>query len=77
MSGCFTTLVCVLTVWPEQMPDRTTEVAQSIQESYPAFEFVPIRLSNAFDKRWWKTICSGTLGPDFAARLDPGEGIRR
>ena len=35
----------------EYMSDRTAEVAQFIQESYPAFELVLIRLSNAFDKR--------------------------
>ena len=57
------------------MPDRSSEVAQFIQESYPTFEFVPIRLSNAFDKRWWKTIRGGPLTKsDFVAQLNPGAG---
>ena len=55
------------------MSDRTAEVAQFIQESYPTFGFVPIHLSNAFDKRWWKTIRGGPLAKsDFAAQLDSG-----
>jgi len=55
------------------MLDRTAEVARFIQESYPTFGFVPIRLSNAFDKRWWKTMDCGSLaGSDFMAQLDPG-----
>ena len=55
------------------MLDRTAEVAQFVQESYPTFEFVPIRLSNAFDKRWWETICHEPLTkPDFAVQLDQG-----
>jgi len=56
------------------MPDRTVDVAQFIRESYPAFEFVPIRLSNAFDRQWWKTICGGPLAKsNFALRFDSGE----
>ena len=56
------------------MPDRTAEVAQFIQDSYPAFELVLVRLSNAFDKRWWKTVRGGPLTKsDFAVQLDdPG-----
>ena len=55
------------------MPDRTAEVMQFIRESYPTFELVHIRLSNAFDKRWWMTIRGGPLTKsDFAAQLDPG-----
>ena len=55
------------------MPDRTAEVAQFIRESYPTFEFVPIRLSNAFDKRWWKAIRGGPLvKSDFALRFGSG-----
>ena len=55
------------------MPDRTAEVVQFIQESYPTFELVHIRLSNAFDKQWWKTIRGGPLTrSDFVAQLDPG-----
>jgi len=58
------------------MPDRTAEVEQFIRESYPAFEFIPIRLSNAFDKRWWKTIRGGPLAKsDFALRFDLGEVV--
>ena len=56
------------------MLDRTAEVAQFIQESYPTFEFIPIRLSNAFDKRWWKTIRSGPLAKsDFALQFHSGK----
>jgi hypothetical protein len=55
------------------MPDRTAEVVQFIRESYPTFELVHIRLSNAFDKRWWKTIRGGPLTKsDFVAQLDSG-----
>jgi len=55
------------------MPDRTTEVAKFIQELYPTFELVTIRLSNAFDRRWWKTIRGRPLAKsDFAVQLDPG-----
>ena len=60
-----------------QMSDKTAEVAQFIQESYPTFEFIPIRLSKAFDKRWWKTIRGGPLTKsDFAVQLDPGRRRR-
>jgi hypothetical protein len=55
------------------MPDRTAEVVQFIRESYPTFEFVHIHLSNAFDKRWWKTIRGGPLTKsDLVAQLDSG-----
>ena len=46
---------------------------QFIRESYTTFEFVPIRLSNAFDKRWWKMIRGGPLAKsDYASRFDTG-----
>ena len=55
------------------MPDRTAEVSQFIQGSYPTFEFVPIRLSNAFDKRWWRKIRGGALAKsDFGVQLNLG-----
>ena len=55
------------------MQDRTAKVTQFIQASYPTFEFVPIRLSNAFDKQWWKNIRGRPLAKsDFAVQLDPG-----
>lgn len=63
-------------VYPET-PDRTAEVARFIQEFYPTFEFVPIYLSNAFDKRWWRSICGGSLTKsDFAVQLDPDLAFR-
>lgn len=55
------------------MPDRTAEVERLIRDSYPTFEFFPIRLSNAFDKQWWEEIRGAPLTkPDFAVQLDPG-----
>ena len=55
------------------MPDKTTEMAQFIRESYPAFEFVSIRLSNAFDKLWWEEIRGVPMTKsDFGMNLDPG-----
>ena len=48
-------------------------MALFIQEFYPTFEFVPISLSNAFDKRWWRSIRGEPLTKsDFAVQLDPG-----
>ncbi|ESK94693.1 cytoplasmic trna 2-thiolation protein 2 [Moniliophthora roreri MCA 2997] len=49
------------------MKDRTEEVRQVV-ETYDLFEFIPIRLENAFDKQWWEAVNSGTvedLGVDF------------
>jgi cytoplasmic tRNA 2-thiolation protein 2 len=55
------------------MQDRTAEVAKFIQESYPTFHLVSIRLSNAFDKQWWEAIRGTPLTkPHFATQLDPG-----
>jgi len=55
------------------MSDRTTEVAKFIQELYPTFEFVPIRLSSAFDRGWWKTIRGGPLAKsELASRFGSG-----
>ena len=57
------------------MPDRSSEVAQFIQDSYPTFEFVPIRLSDAFDKQWWKQICGEPSTKwNLTAQLGPGKG---
>ena len=62
--------------WTNQISDRTAEVTRFVQESYPTFEFIPVRLSNAFDKRWWKTIRGGPLTKsDFAVQLDLGRGV--
>ena len=59
------------------MPDRTADMAQFIREAYPTFEFVPVRLSNAFDKRWWEEIRGAPMTKsDFAVQLDPG-ALRR
>lgn len=55
------------------MPDRTAEATQFVQELYPTFEFIPVRLSDAFDKRWWNTTHGGSLRKsDFAVQLNPG-----
>lgn len=55
------------------MPDKATEVAQFIRESYPTFELVSIRLSKAFDKQWWEAIGGVPFTrSDFAVQLDPG-----
>lgn len=55
------------------MPDRTGEVAEFVRESYPTFEFVPIRLSNAFDRQWWKAIHGEPLTEsDFGVQLETG-----
>lgn len=55
------------------MSDRTAEVTQFVRQSYPTFEFLPVRLSNAFDKQWWEVIRGvPSTASDFAAQLDPG-----
>ena len=55
------------------MQDKTAEVVEFIRDPHPAFEFFPIRLSNAFDKQWWEMIRGAPLTKsDFATQLDPG-----
>ena len=55
------------------MPDKTAEVVKFVQDLHPAFEFFPMRLSNAFDKQWRETIRSAPLTKSgFATQLDPG-----
>lgn len=37
------------------MRDRTEEIRSVIQR-YPSFDFVPLRVENAFDDSWWTTV---------------------
>jgi cytoplasmic tRNA 2-thiolation protein 2 len=37
------------------MRDRTEEIRSVIQR-YPSFDFVPLRVENAFDDSWWNTV---------------------
>jgi cytoplasmic tRNA 2-thiolation protein 2 len=37
------------------MNDRT-EDARKLLEKYPGFEFVPLKLEDAFDPNWWKSV---------------------
>ncbi|KAF9065591.1 hypothetical protein BDP27DRAFT_1298063, partial [Rhodocollybia butyracea] len=36
-----------------EMVDRTDDVRRLIEEKYEAFEFIPVRLEDAFDPKWW------------------------
>jgi cytoplasmic tRNA 2-thiolation protein 2 len=37
------------------MRDRTDEV-RKVVERYDGFEFVPLRIEDAFDSRWWASV---------------------
>lgn len=56
------------------MKDRTEDIREVV-ERYKAFEFIPIRLEDAFDERWWKSV-DGTFSPvDVRANLaNEGKG---
>lgn len=45
-----------------QQKDKTEEI-RSIVESYPGspFEFIPLRLEDAFDPAWWARVGRGNL----------------
>ncbi|KZT19031.1 hypothetical protein NEOLEDRAFT_1124699 [Neolentinus lepideus HHB14362 ss-1] len=49
------------------MRDRTDDVRRVV-ESYDGFEFVPMRVEDAFDERWWESVggrpVEGQLGVD-------------
>jgi len=45
------------------MKDRTEDV-RAIVERYEPFEFIPLRLEDAFDKNWWARV-GGEPGSDI------------
>ncbi|KAI0322596.1 hypothetical protein OF83DRAFT_1161136 [Amylostereum chailletii] len=54
--------------------DRTEEV-RSVVSRYEGFEFVPLRLQDAFDPAWWKSVSGSTSEspPDFLVDLSNEE----
>ncbi|KAH7925493.1 hypothetical protein BV22DRAFT_1104929 [Leucogyrophana mollusca] len=53
------------------MRDRTEEVRGAV-EQYPSFEFVPLRVEDAFDKSWWEQV--GGAPSAFQLSVDLGIG---
>ncbi|TFY71157.1 hypothetical protein EVG20_g1846 [Dentipellis fragilis] len=48
--------------------DRTEEVRQAVNR-YEGFEFVPLRIQDAFDAKWWKRVSGDTLSGDLDVDL--------
>lgn len=48
------------------MRDRTDEV-QAIIKKYDAFEFVPLRIEDAFDASWWEKAGGSPIDYDLGA----------
>ncbi|EGO24176.1 hypothetical protein SERLADRAFT_415378 [Serpula lacrymans var. lacrymans S7.9] len=62
----------ICNAYPE-MRDRTEDV-RAVVESYPGFEFIPIRLENAFDASWWESLGCRLHDKQFAVNFSD-EGL--
>jgi len=46
------------------MSDRTARIREAVAR-YEGFEFIPVRIQDAFDRRWWERV-SGGAAPSLA-----------
>ncbi|KIJ66861.1 hypothetical protein HYDPIDRAFT_149886 [Hydnomerulius pinastri MD-312] len=57
----------VCTAFPETR-DRTEEIRSALAP-YPEFEFIPLRLEDAFDESWWSNVANTEPRPQLALEL--------
>ena len=50
------------------MQDRTEEIRSVIQR-YPSFDFVPLRIEDAFDDSWWTIVSGSSNIPKISLKL--------
>lgn len=50
------------------MRDRTEEIRSAVQR-YPSFDFVPLRIEDAFDDSWWATVSVSSNIPQISLEL--------
>lgn len=50
------------------MQDRTEDI-RSVVERYPSFDFVPLRIEDAFDGSWWTTVSGSNTTPQIWLEL--------
>ncbi|KAG2131364.1 hypothetical protein DEU56DRAFT_872198 [Suillus clintonianus] len=55
------------------MQDRTEDI-RSIVERYPSFQFVPLRIEDAFDGSWWTKVSGSSSTPQVCLELSK-EGL--
>lgn len=55
------------------MQDRTEDI-QSVVERYPSFDFVPLRIEDAFDESWWTKVSGSNSTPQVWLELSK-EGL--
>lgn len=55
------------------MRDRTDEV-RTVVEGYDRFEFIPLRIEDAFDSSWWEKTGGRPLGLDLGVNIT-NEGL--
>lgn len=48
------------------MKDQTDKIRLLVEEKYPALQFIPLRLENAFDRTWWDKV-GGNVTSDATA----------
>ncbi|KAG0696207.1 hypothetical protein DFH29DRAFT_212442 [Suillus ampliporus] len=56
-----------------EMPDRTEDI-RSVIEKYPSFDFVPLRIEDAFDSSWWTKVSGSSNIPQISLELSK-EGL--
>jgi cytoplasmic tRNA 2-thiolation protein 2 len=50
------------------MQDRTDDI-RSVVERYPSFDFVPLRIEDAFDGSWWTNVSGSNSTPQVCLEL--------
>ncbi|KAG1762725.1 hypothetical protein EDD22DRAFT_778047 [Suillus occidentalis] len=55
------------------MQDMTEDI-RSVVERYPSFDFVPLRLEDAFDESWWTNVSGSNSTPQVCLELSK-EGL--
>ncbi|TFY82833.1 hypothetical protein EWM64_g1175 [Hericium alpestre] len=54
------------------MRDRTEEVRSAVNQ-YEGFEFIPLRIQDAFDRTWWGSVTGQPIPPDLDVDIDIGD----
>jgi cytoplasmic tRNA 2-thiolation protein 2 len=54
------------------MNDRTAQIREAVAR-YEGFEFIPVRVQDAFDRSWWERVSGGAASRLAEMPVDLGD----
>ena len=58
-----------------QLSDRTAQIREAVAR-YEGFDFIPVRIQDAFDRSWWERVSGGVASSLAGLPLDlDSEGL--